>query len=1318
MMGQMSSCTNGAPTSSQIIGNQNISYVKIDDVICKALIDTGSQVTTISHRFLADSLPKCKIRPLREFITLTAAGGHNLPYDGYVETEINLHPDSSQHVYPVVALVVPGEAYSEDVPVIIGTNLISWLVKTAGQHDHNVSPAVAAALKSLRLQGNSDGLLGHVKSMKAEVIPAGQTKMVTGVSQAVKDVPNSKVLAMTESVCEEALPGGLLVTPGVMCIQNQPASSNQIPVEIQNLSKRTLTIPARSTICALYHVREAQPLENPEPSSVLATDPMLDSIKWPEEPEHCQALKTLLEKWKHVFSMNELDLTHTPLIKHHINLTDEQPIKIAHRRIPNNMYEEVKSHLRDMLAAGHISPSKSPWSFPVVLVRKKDNSLRFCVDYRQLNKRTVRDAYALPNIEETMDALCGATLFSCLDLRSGYWQVEVAEEHKERTAFNIGPLGFYHFNSMPFGLTNSPATFQRLMETCLGDLHLSQCLIYLDDIIVYSSNVQEHISRLEAVFKRLADAGLKLKPSKCEFFKSEVKYLGHVVSADGIKTDPEKIEVVKNWPVPSNLHELQQYLGFVGFYRKFVKNFSKIAHPLFKLLRGTGTSKKKTKSAQFEWTEEQQAAFEKLKHMLTSTPILGYANYKRPFQIHIDASMSGLGAVLYQTQDDIPRVIAYASRSLKPSEVHYPAHKLEFLALKWAISDKFHDYLYGQHFDVYTDNNPLTYVLTTARLDATGHRWLARLSMYDFDIHYKSGKTNQDADALSRLPAVKGPVIHAICSSLCADGYILTLPVNAQDSEAETQHATSLIEPVDVAQEQQNDDIIMKVINWKQRSCRPSKLNLRSSSSELRSLMKEWDKLHLKDGILFRSVHSDNGQIEQLVVPRSCRQHILVSLHDNMAHPGRDKTLALVQERFYWPKMSTEVINKVAKCRRCICRKAASQKAPLVPITSTQPLELVCMDYLLVEPSSGYEHLLVITDHFTKFARVIPCKNESAKTTAKALVENFINIYGYPKTLHADQGRCFESSVIKEICTLTGMRKSRTTPYHPMGNGACERFNQTLLKMLGTLAEDQKSRWKDHLNTLVHAYNCTTHESTGYSPYELMFGRKPRLPIDDEFGLKTSEETDYSSYVTKLQEQIVLSRKLALERILKTGEKFKDKISSRTNATLKEGDLVLMRKLGLQGRNKLADRWDDAVYHVLKQPHDDIPVYEIERQEDGLQKTVHRNLLLPLCMEVVDNPEVEDHPEVEDQPPSTAATSEISLPSSEEPTVQNDLPGTDDKSATSKEGKPDVHVPVRRSTRLKKKPNRFTANHAVIKTDVNFGQKSQFILELVDKILK
>ena len=367
-----------------------------------------------------------------------------------------------------------------------------------------------------------------------------------------------------------------------------------------------------------------------------------------------------------------------------------------------------------------------------------------------MNACTIKDACSLPHIDVTLDCLGGAIIFTSLDLKSGYWQVEMDEESQPLITFTVDPFGFYECERMLFGLTNVPTTFQHLMESCLGELHLSWCTIYWDDILVFSKIPEEHLKKLQGVLKKLAKAGLKLKPSKCEFVKSKIVYMGHIVSARGIEIDHKKIEAVKNWMTPKTVTDVQSLLGFTNHYRRFTKGYAKVAKPLNTLVSGDNANRKKVL---VEWTEECQMAFEKLKDLCTSTPILAYADYKKPFQLQTDAVDLSLGAVLYQKDDEgHQRVITYASRSLSHTEHNYPAHKLEFLALKWAITDRFHEYLCGGQFDVYTDNNPLTNILTSTKLDATGQRWVASLANYDFRIFYKTGKTNVEADALSCIP--------------------------------------------------------------------------------------------------------------------------------------------------------------------------------------------------------------------------------------------------------------------------------------------------------------------------------------------------------------------------------------------------------------------------------------------------------------------------------------------------------------------------------------------------------------------------------------
>ena len=1205
-----------------MIGSNNESTVLINNQSCKALIDTGSTITTMCDQFYNSMDPKPELRSMSDFhLNITGASGSKIPYIGYIEVEVNIpHFECDSAIVPI--LIVPVTEYSGQVPVIIGTNIISTIKAHISDTD-GVPSAWSNAFTALSCCETKP-----VKSTNKThiILKPNECRTITGMVRGTSQYST----AVTENISQDC---DFNVCPRVVSVK-QNCKTTRIPVRVCNISARPITIKPKTQLCDLHEVQVIKAMD-PFGSSVPSKDSSESfdkcGIDLPEDNLSSGELskaRELLSKWTHIFSTGPTDLGFTDLVEHEIKLTNEEPFKDPYRRIPPALFEEVREHLKEMLDAGAIRESQSPFSSNVVLVRKKDKSLRFCIDFRKLNNRTVKDAYSLPRIEETIDTLVGSKYFSKLDLRSGYWQVGVKEADKHKTAFSVGPLGFFECNRMAFGLTNAPATFQRLMERCMGELHLKECLIYLDDIIIFSKSFDEHLLRLENVFRQLEQHGLKLKGSKCEFFRTQVQYLGHIVSDQGIQTDPDKIAALKQWPTPSNLKELRSFLGFAGYYRRFVCNYSKIVKPLNALLVGHSTNKKgrrKKEATPWTWELEQQQAFDLIIEKLTSPPVLAYADYSRPFILNVDASGDGLGAVLYQEQEGIERVVAYASRGLRANECNYPAHKLEFLALKWAVCD---DYLYGNKFMVRTDNNPLTYVLTTAKLDATGHRWLATLSSYNFQLQYRSGRKNQDADALSKLPAVDKEVlfndaIKAICQSVLAspqeapavECVLVAQNVSIDTDEVGTDSGSDLSQ-IDWRAEQTVDSTLNRVRQSFTSGHKPTKRQIALESKDAQSFLRQWDSLFLKDDILYRRHNLNGTTVNQLVLPEIYRDIALVGLHDEAGHQGRDRTLSLVKSRFYWPGMDGDVEKKVRNCPRCIRRKSqAKTSANLVLVESTFPMDLVCMDFLSLEMSAGgYENILVITDHFTRFAQAIPSKNQTAKTTARLLFDNFVCHYGFPARLHSDQGRNFESKVIKELCSIANIDKSRTTPYHPMGNGMPERFNQTLLNMLGTLEDHQKSDWKSYVPSLVHAYNSTRHESTGFAPHYLMFGRHPRLAVDAFLGIKQeSESSDKSQYVSGLKKRLDFAYKMASKEARRQGRRHKKAYDLKVRESqLRPGDRVLVRNLGLKGKNKLADKWEKDVYLVVDQPNSEVPVYVVKREHGkGMRKLLHRNLLLP-----------------------------------------------------------------------------------------------------------
>ena len=458
--------------------------------------------------------------------------------------------------------------------------------------------------------------------------------------------------------------------------------------------------------------------------------------------EQQKSLTELLVNHSDVFTLKPTELGTTKIVSHHIDTGNHSPIHQSLKRIPFSLRKRINEMIDEMLSQGVVQHSQSPWASPIVLVKKKDGGLRFCVDYHQLNRVTKSDVFPLPRIDDTLDLLSGAKYFTTHDLASGYWQICMDPASQEKTAF-ITHSGLYEFKKMPFGLVNAPATFQRLMEVVLSGLARDGCMVYLDDILVFGRTLGEHNDNLAKVFQRLRSAGLTLKPKKCKFVQTEVCYLGHVVSAEGVRTDPSKLQAILEFPVPDNVKALRSFLGLASYYRRFIPQFSKIAGPLFNLTK---------KNSLFAWTSLCQETFDRLRKLLTSALVLVYPDFRVPFILETDASISGLGAVLAQKQaDGLVRPIAYASRTLQDHEKRYGITELEGLGVVWAVKH-FRPYLYGHHCDIYTDHEALKSLLNTPQPSGKLARWGMAIQELDLRILHRTGKSNVNADALSRAP--------------------------------------------------------------------------------------------------------------------------------------------------------------------------------------------------------------------------------------------------------------------------------------------------------------------------------------------------------------------------------------------------------------------------------------------------------------------------------------------------------------------------------------------------------------------------------------
>ena len=688
---------------------------------------------------------------------------------------------------------------------------------------------------------------------------------------------------------------------------------------------------------------------------------------------------------------------------------------------------------------------------PHGIVPKQNGELWLCVDYRELNKRTVKDAYPLPRPDEAQDRLSGSSIFSTLDLQHGYWQLPVAEEDRPKTAFCPGPgLGLFQFCRMPFGLTGAPSAFQRLMDKVFQGLPF--VTTYLDDVLVHSPTVKDHKDHLRQAFQRLANAGLTLRGTKCHIGMEQVSYLGHVFSVRGMEPDPKKVAAVHDWQTPTDASGLRGFLGLASYYRRYINGFADVAAPLHHLL---------SKGVTFTWDTACQEAFDRLKTALIQAPVLAFPDFNSsaaPFQLQADASGVGVGAVLEQNG----HVIAYASRVLSTAERNYSVIQRECLAVVYALK-QFRHYLLGRHFIVLTDHAPLQW-LSAQKMEGMLACWALVMQEFTFTIQYRRGKDNNNADSLSRQPQ-----------------FLL-------DNAA----AVSWSDRDSLREGQQRDPVIAEIRTRLQTSssCPTPSIWSGPPLSRYRQL---WTQLSVVDGIVSRTYRPGPSSVSVNVplVPVSLQRDFLRQSHDSpqAGHLGADKSASRLRQMGYWVGMLQDVERYCQSCVKCQESKPPMPtKVPLTNIPIGQPWEMVAVDILQLPLSSQHnKYLLVVQDYFTKWAEAVPLPDQTAESITRELVSIFSH-FGLPNILHSDQGANFESTMLNRTLEAFGIRKSRPTPYHPQGDGMVERLNCTLLQMLRAYVS-KSSEWELHLPLVLFAYRSAVHPSTGFSPFELMFGR-------------------------------------------------------------------------------------------------------------------------------------------------------------------------------------------------------------------------------------
>ena len=739
------------------------------------------------------------------------------------------------------------------------------------------------------------------------------------------------------------------------------------------------------------------------------------------------------------------------------------PISVSPYRMAPLELQELKVQLQELLDKGFIRPSVSPWGAPVLFVKKKDGTLRLCIDYRKLNQVTVKNKYPLPRIDDLFDQLQGAMVFSKIDLRSGYHQLKIAEQDIPKTAFRTR-YGHYEFLVMPFGLTNAPAAFMALMNRVFQPYLDQFVIVFIDDILVYSRDKEEHANHLRTVLQTLRGKQLYAKLSKCEFWLDQVVFLGHVISNGGIEVDPRKVEAVVQWAVPTNVSELRSFLGMAGYYRRFIEGFSIIAGPLTKLLR---------KDVQWVWTASCQSSFDELKQKLTSAPVLTIPTGKGGFTVYSDASYQGLGCVLMQHN----KVVAYASRQLRPHEVSYPVHDLELAAVVHALKIWRH-HLYGETFQVFTDHKSLKYLMTQKELNMRQRRWMELLKDYDCTIEYHPGKANVVADALSRKAGsslARLRVDHM--GELIA---LRELNVDLQIGQEGALIATLQIRPVlrQRIQEVQDSDPSLAKIKEKIQQGVDTPFSI-------------------QDGTLMMG--------DRLCVPDTdgLRSEILDEAHNApyAMHPGMTKMYKTLRQHYWWPGLKKDVAGFISRCLTCQQVKAEHQ----APSGKLQPLpipvwkwEKITMDFVMGLPRTlkGNNAVWVIVDRLTKSAHFLPIRwGCTLEQLAEKYMAEIVRLHGVPVSIVSDRDPRFTSRFWESLQKALGTRLHMSTAFHPQTDGQSERTIQTLEEMLRACVIEFQDTWDKYIPLIEFAYNNHYHSSIGMAPYEALYGRKCRSPL-------------------------------------------------------------------------------------------------------------------------------------------------------------------------------------------------------------------------------
>lgn len=912
-----------------------------------------------------------------------------------------------------------------------------------------------------------------------------------------------------------------------------------------------------------------------------------------------KVILNLCNKFKDIFYKPGDNLTFTNKIKHKINLTDDTPIYTKSYRYPFVHKQEVQNQMQKMLEQGIIRPSSSPWSSPIWIVPKRldasgEKKWRVVVDYRKLNEKTIPDRYPIPNITDVLNKLGNSTWFSTIDLASGFHQIEVDEKDIPKTAFNT-ENGHYEFLRMPFGLRNSPSTFERVIESVLRGLNNNICLVYMDDIIIMGKSFEDHIKNVKLVFERLREANFKIQLDKSEFLRTEVAYLGHVICPEGIKPNAEKIKAIKNFPIPSTQKQLKSFLGLLNYYRKFIKDFAKLTKPLTMCLK---------KNATVKHSPEFINCFENCKKLLLNDPILQYPNFEKEFLVTTDASAYAIGAILSQGPIGTDKPVSYISRTLNNHEVNYSTVERELLAIVWAVK-QFRPYLYGRRFKIITDHMPLKYLFNLKEANSRLIRWRLKLEEFDYEVVYKKGTQNSNADALSRIELHNDELrkyIEQFNKDLASentenhDNASIIVNVDQNDTPnlpeqddsqsnqtSETNHTsdenTSASLPItEKAINFYHNQFLIQISNISPNLSKKTvfgrpqyfvTLTRNNFETELVNVLKQYMKPNVINAIyLFdlncleitsETIRKHFTSEVKFILSKSLKTNVtseisqtekLIQFHEANNHRGATELEKEIRSKYYWPTLRLDCQKFVDNCQICQSSKYERHPSKLklqITPTPSKPFEFLFIDVF----SIGSSKFLTCIDQFSKFAIAKPITSTNSLDVISALLD-IISTYNIPNCVTTDNGPEFSNNNVSEFFKYHKIEHHFTTPLHHRSNSPVERLHSTLIEMIRVLKIKSPNDTIENLvKYAILGYNQTIHSATNHKPVELLTGHFSKNDIFET----NNNQKFITNYLNEHKAKVNDIYELVQNKIISD----KEKTINQRNQSLAEPDTYLTK---------------------------------------------------------------------------------------------------------------------------------------------------------------